>query len=74
MRSEEILRREAEHRAVREALGMYNVALVMAQPCPRALSEPCVPPLSAGPVDSPSSKTPINRVPAAGETQTRKDS
>jgi hypothetical protein len=34
MRTEEIFRRDAEYRAARQALGGYDVMLVMAQQCP----------------------------------------
>jgi hypothetical protein len=74
MRSEEILRREAEYRAMREALGAYNVALVLAEPFPRALPEASVPALPLGPVGTPSSRTPLNQHPGGGESQARKDS
>jgi hypothetical protein len=39
MRSEEILRREAEYRAVREALGTCELTLILAQPGPKELPE-----------------------------------
>jgi hypothetical protein len=37
MRTEEILQRNAEYRAIREALGRYDVSLVLAQPSDDAL-------------------------------------
>jgi hypothetical protein len=74
MRSEEILRREAEYRAVREALGMYNVALVLADRCPRALRELRVPAASPVIVGSSSSRTLWNGGLGGGESQVPMDS
>jgi hypothetical protein len=39
VRTEEILRHEAEYRAIREALGEYDVTLVLAQTCSQARLE-----------------------------------
>ncbi len=73
MRSEEILRREAEYRAVREALGTYDVALVLAGTCPQGLPEVCMPAVSPVLVGSPSSSTPLDGVPGVCETQAPMD-
>jgi len=69
MRSEEVLRREAEYDAVREALGTYDVTLVVAQPCPKALPEAGVPASSAGPVDSLTSSTRVGGGPWGDATR-----
>jgi hypothetical protein len=74
MRSEEILLREAEYRAMREALGAYDVALVLAESCPRALPEASVSDSPQGLVGTLSSRTPLSRLPGGGESQARKDS
>jgi hypothetical protein len=67
MRSEEILRREAEYRAIHEALGACNLALVLAGPCSQALPEASVPTWTPGPAGTPSSRTPLSQLPDGGE-------
>jgi hypothetical protein len=74
MRSEEILLREAEYRAIREALGTYDVALVLAEPCRQMPPESCVPAVSQCPGGLPSSGTPSKSPPGRGDLQAPMDS
>jgi len=69
MRCEEILQREAEYRAIREALGTHDVALVLAEPCRQTSSEACVPAVSQSPGSLPSGGTRSNLPPGRGDLQ-----
>ena len=74
MRSEEILLREAEYRAIRGALGTHDVALALAELCRQVPPEACVPAVSQCPGGFPSSGTPSNLPPGRGDLQASMDS
>lgn len=68
MRSEEILRREAEYRAVREALGTYDVALELATPGSQPAAEASPPDAARGHFGPSSAKRSPGREPGGGKT------
>ncbi len=70
MRSEEILRREAEYRAVREALGAYDVALELAAPGSQPTAEASPPDAMRGHFGPPRTRPRPGREPGGGKTPT----
>jgi len=69
VRSEEILRREAEYRAVREALGAHDVALELVTPGSQPAAEASPPDAARGQFGPSSAKPRPGREPGGGRTR-----